>query len=91
MERDGKTEEAAKRRLSAQLSNQEVIDHAHVVFSTLWEREFTQKQVTLGNNYDHVTINFLCTLGCKSMEQATGENSWHVKGMCNRVVNEMYG
>ena len=31
--------------MAAQLSNQEAVDHAHVVFSTLWEREFTQKQV----------------------------------------------
>ena len=75
MERDGKTEEAAKRRLSAQPSNHEVVDHAHVVFSSLWDREFTQEQVAvdsillvlLGSN------EFLCTLGCKSMEQATGE------------------
>ena len=49
MERDGKTEEAAKKRLSAQPSNQEVVDHAHVVFSSLWDREFTQKQVAVSS------------------------------------------
>ena len=45
MERDGLTEEAARRRMSAQPTNQEFVRHANVVFSTQWEPEYTQKQV----------------------------------------------
>ena len=56
MERDGKTEEAAVSRLSAQPSNQEVVDHAHVVFSTLWERDFTRKQVKTTPQSQHLIL-----------------------------------
>lgn len=43
--RDGKTEQEAARRIDSQLSNQERVDRANTVFSTLWDKEFTQKQV----------------------------------------------
>lgn len=45
MERDGTTEEAARKRIDAQLSNQVRVDKAHVILSTLWQPEETQKQV----------------------------------------------
>ena len=45
MARDGKTEEEATRRIDSQLSNQARVDQASTVFSTLWDPEFTQKQV----------------------------------------------
>ena len=47
-ERDGIAEEAAKRRIDAQLSNQVRVDKAHVILSTLWQPEETQKQVFHG-------------------------------------------
>ena len=45
MERDGLTEEAACKRMEAQMTNTEYVSHANVVFSTQWEPEYTQKQV----------------------------------------------
>ena len=45
MERDGVSEEAAKRRMEAQLTNADYVRHANVIFSTQWEPEYTQKQV----------------------------------------------
>ena len=45
MERDGLTEEAACKRMEAQMTNTEYVNHANVVFSTQWEPEYTQKQV----------------------------------------------
>lgn len=45
VERDGKTEEQAKQRLDSQIPNQEIVDRANVVFCSLWEYEFTRKQV----------------------------------------------
>jgi len=47
VERDGRSEEDAKRRLFSQLSNKERVEHAHVVLSTLWDYEVTQSQVTM--------------------------------------------
>ena len=47
MERDGVTEEAAKRRIDAQLSNRVKVDKANVLLSTLWQPEESQKQVCL--------------------------------------------
>lgn len=44
-ERNGFTESDAKDRLASQISNVEQITKAHVVISTLWDPEFTQKQV----------------------------------------------
>ena len=49
MERDGMPEEAAEKRLAAQISNQNVVDHGNVVFSSQWEYEFTQKQVRVNS------------------------------------------
>ena len=45
MERDGLTEEAAERRMAAQLTNREYVRYANVIFGTQWEPEYTQKQV----------------------------------------------
>lgn len=45
MERDGMTEEEARRRMAAQPTNSEYIQQANVIFSTQWEPEYTQKQV----------------------------------------------
>ena len=45
MERDGLTEEAACKRMEAQMTNTEYVNHANVVYSTQWEPEYTQKQV----------------------------------------------
>lgn len=39
------TEEVAKRRIDSQLSNEVRVDKAHVILSTLWQPEETQKQV----------------------------------------------
>ncbi|XP_069809151.1 bifunctional coenzyme A synthase [Dendropsophus ebraccatus] len=45
MKRDGISEEAAKNRLASQMSNSERVEASHVVLSTLWEPEITQKQI----------------------------------------------
>ena len=45
MERDGIAEEAARRRIDSQLSNKARVGKAHVILSTLWQPEETQKQV----------------------------------------------
>ena len=45
MERDGLTEEEARRRMAAQPTNVEYIEQANVIFSTEWEPAYTQKQV----------------------------------------------
>ena len=45
VERDGKTEEEAKARLSNQMSNKELISNCNSVFYTHWEVSVTRKQV----------------------------------------------
>lgn len=45
VERDGKTQEEAEKRLDSQMSTAERIKRANVVFSTQWAGEYTQKQV----------------------------------------------
>jgi phosphopantetheine adenylyltransferase/dephospho-CoA kinase len=44
-ERNGLSEEEAKKRLASQLKNKQRVSQANVVLSTLWEPEYTQKQV----------------------------------------------
>ena len=44
-DRNELSEEEAKKRLESQLKNKERVSHANVVLSTLWEPEYTQKQV----------------------------------------------
>jgi phosphopantetheine adenylyltransferase/dephospho-CoA kinase len=44
-DRNGLSEEEAKKRLASQLKNKERVSQANVVLSTLWELEYTQKQV----------------------------------------------
>ncbi|XP_059613305.1 bifunctional coenzyme A synthase [Phlebotomus argentipes] len=43
-ERNNLTEQEAKMRIESQLSNQTVVQHSNVVFSSLWSYEFTEKQ-----------------------------------------------
>lgn len=43
-ERNNLTEEEAKMRIESQLSNQAIVEHSNVVFSSLWSYEFTEKQ-----------------------------------------------
>merc|ERR1712029_1112058 len=57
VERDGKTEEEAVKRLESQMSNQEFVDSANVVFCSKWEKQFTQAQVKKA--WDHVTATYL--------------------------------
>lgn len=45
VERDGKTQEEAERRLDSQMSTTERIERANLVFCTQWSGEYTQKQV----------------------------------------------
>ncbi|XP_053722055.1 bifunctional coenzyme A synthase isoform X1 [Synchiropus splendidus] len=45
MRRDKISTQEAERRLQSQWSNTKQVEHANVVLSTLWEPEFTQKQV----------------------------------------------
>ena len=44
-DRNGLSEEEATKRLASQLKNKERVSQANVVLSTLWEPEYTQKQV----------------------------------------------
>lgn len=44
VERNGLTEEEAKRRLASQLTNDEMVARSHVIFSSLWSPEFTLQQ-----------------------------------------------
>uniref|UniRef100_A0A1L8DZI0 Bifunctional coenzyme A synthase n=1 Tax=Nyssomyia neivai TaxID=330878 RepID=A0A1L8DZI0_9DIPT len=43
-ERNNLTEEEAKMRIESQLSNECLVQHSNVVFSSLWSYEFTEKQ-----------------------------------------------
>ncbi|KAJ8024780.1 Bifunctional coenzyme A synthase [Holothuria leucospilota] len=45
IDRDGLSEERARQRIESQMSNQERVARSHVVMCTLWEPEYTQKQV----------------------------------------------
>ena len=65
MERDGLTEEAACKRMKAQMTNTEYINHANVVFSTQWEPEYTQKQVVLWYSVvNSQTNSYMCLCFC---------------------------
>ncbi|XP_068247201.1 bifunctional coenzyme A synthase [Palaemon carinicauda] len=44
VERDGKRNEEAERRIDSQISNEERVSRANVVFCTQWAGEYTQKQ-----------------------------------------------
>ena len=46
VDRDSITEDAAKKRIQAQLTNTQYIRYANVVFSTQWESEYTEYQVS---------------------------------------------
>ena len=45
VERDGRTQEEATRRLDSQKSNEERVREASTVISTLWHPDITQEQV----------------------------------------------
>lgn len=45
VDRDGLSEAAAQSRLQSQMSGQQLVEQSHVVLSTLWEPQVTQKQV----------------------------------------------
>lgn len=45
MKRDGSSLENIKKTLNSQMPNKEKIGYANVVFCSLWEREYTKKQV----------------------------------------------
>lgn len=45
VERDGRTQEEAERRIDSQLSNKERVSRANVIFCTQWAQEYTQDQV----------------------------------------------
>ncbi len=47
IDRDGLSEDAAEKRLAAQMTNKEYIRHANVVFSTQWEPAYTKQQVRI--------------------------------------------
>ena len=53
MERNSLTENEAKQRINSQMTNKERVSHANVVFSTLWDREFTRAQVQRAWNMLH--------------------------------------
>ncbi|XP_075160091.1 bifunctional Phosphopantetheine adenylyltransferase - Dephospho-CoA kinase [Haematobia irritans] len=44
VDRNGLSEEEAKRRLASQPSNSEIVSKSHVVFSSQWDSNFTQTQ-----------------------------------------------
>lgn len=45
VERNALTEEAAGHRIDSQMSNEEIVKHSNVVFSSLWDNDYTQRQV----------------------------------------------
>lgn len=56
-ERDGVSDNIAQKMLNAQSSSTEAVRYGHVVFCSLWEPEYTQKQVERENermNKQHV-------------------------------------
>jgi hypothetical protein len=59
MKRDGVSEKAAKRRMEAQLTNKEYVQHANVIFSTQWEPEYTQKQVRTLLHVPEIRIDYV--------------------------------
>ena len=61
IKRDNLTEEAAKKRMAAQMSNAEYVSHANVIFSTQWEPDYTQSQVRMVWGLES-WLNFLCPI-----------------------------
>ncbi|XP_042210072.1 bifunctional coenzyme A synthase-like [Homarus americanus] len=45
VERDGKSQKEAQRRINSQLSNRDRVARANIVFCTQWDGEYTQQQV----------------------------------------------
>jgi len=44
IERNNLSEEEAKKRLASQVPNTEIVAKSHVIFSSQWDHDFTQKQ-----------------------------------------------
>ncbi|KAH8242439.1 hypothetical protein KR032_006522, partial [Drosophila birchii] len=44
IERNNLSEEEARKRLASQVPNQEIVAKSHVIFSSQWDHDFTQKQ-----------------------------------------------
>ncbi|KAH8364175.1 hypothetical protein KR084_003452 [Drosophila pseudotakahashii] len=44
VERNNLSEEEAKKRLASQVPNREIVAKSHVIFSSQWDHDFTQKQ-----------------------------------------------
>lgn len=50
MDRNKLSENEALQRIQSQMTNQQRVDQANVVLSTLWQPEVTQTQVRINNN-----------------------------------------
>ena len=57
IERNGLTEEESKRRLASQLTNEELVARSHVIFSSLWNSEFTLQQAVKAWNMLMTELN----------------------------------
>lgn len=57
IDRDGLSEERARQRIESQMSNQERVERSHVVMCTLWQPEYTQKQVRFVENMARLLFN----------------------------------
>lgn len=55
VQRDARTEEEARQRLSNQISNNQYVQEANVVFCSKWEISYTQKQVDKAWEYTQKT------------------------------------
>ena len=51
IDRDGKSEDEARQRLSSQTSNKTYVDEANIVFCSKWEISYTRKQVDKAWDY----------------------------------------
>ena len=71
MERDGRSEEEATKRLKSQMSSQDKAQHANVVLSTLWEPDITQKQVRLILMVSTSPISVFHKCSLRSLDQQT--------------------
>lgn len=67
VERDGKSQEEAERRIDSQMSNADRVARANVVFCTQWSGDYTQQQVekawaTLNNYIDNAANGYKAQL-----------------------------
>ena len=71
-ERDGVSDEIAHMMLEAQSSSAEAVRYGHVVFCSLWEPEYTQKQVTREREREREYIYGYFRFPCCSLSGAKG-------------------